>query len=149
MLDRVRKIGVLEGWFETGTEGVIWTLYEDGKKGYEGMHCLEDGDHLTVWEVATGRQVFKGMVKFDNKIGERLYTDFYPDAVKGLRQQCALGYWVHGIQEGFDPDSWARLFFRPKDAPELRAEVELKPVKKVVKREKPPRASPTKFRRKR
>lgn len=145
MLDREQKIGTLEPWMETGTEGVIWTLHQDGKPGYEGMHCLADGDHLTVWEVESGRRVFNGMIKFDTKIGKK--KSEWPGST--YMGQCALGYWVHGIQEGYDPDSWARLFFRPEGAPALRAEVEPKPIKKVKKREGPSKASPTKFRRKR
>lgn len=111
-------VGKLEGFFETGTEGVIWSVYEDGKQGYDGLHDLEDGDHLKVWESASGRTVFDGRIKFDWKIG---YEKFPLNPSCG--QQAAMGFWVHGIQEGFMPDDWARLFFRLEGDPELRCEL--------------------------
>ena len=42
--------GVLDAYFETGTEGVIWSVYEDGKTGYDGLNCLHTGDHLTIYD---------------------------------------------------------------------------------------------------
>lgn len=137
------KVGVLDGYFETGTEGVIWSLLEDGKVSYDALYNLKDGDLLTVWEAASGRQVFRGVIKYDWKIGYRPYP-----LNQKFGQQCALGFWVHGIQEGWDPDSWARLFFRQNGSPELRAEVVTAERPKKTK-EKPPKPSPTKFRRKR
>ena len=41
--------GVLDAFFETGTEGVIWSLYDDKNNGYDSLHCLENGDYLKVF----------------------------------------------------------------------------------------------------
>lgn len=142
-------VGKLEGFFETGTEGVCWAVYEDGKTGYEGLHFIKTGQHLKVWDPTNGRSVFDERVVLDTKIGRRLLTDFNPQAMKGVKQQCALEMWVHGIQTGWDPDEWAKLFFRSAGETVFRAELTLVPSReKRVKMEKS-RPQPTKFRRKR
>jgi len=130
------KTGKLYGWFETGTEGVIWTVYEDGPPSYERMHVLENGDRLRIWEIFSGRQVFNGIIRFDTKIGSQALG------------QVALGLWVHGIQEGYDPDDWARLFFREPGATALKAEVTPREKRGKVEKVKVSKPSPTKFRRK-
>jgi hypothetical protein len=60
--------GRLEPFYETGTEGVIWAVYEDGKSGYEGLHLMEDGDHLTVWN-DEGVVIFQGKIDLDREVG--------------------------------------------------------------------------------
>ena len=45
----MKIIGVLEPYFETGTEGTVWSIFEDGKEGYDGLHMIEEGDHLTIY----------------------------------------------------------------------------------------------------
>ncbi|HEV8633464.1 MAG TPA: hypothetical protein VG370_04375 [Chloroflexota bacterium] len=55
--------GVLEPWIETGTEGAIWTLAEDGPGDpYARMRLIEAGDYLTV-RLPDGRAVFDGVVE--------------------------------------------------------------------------------------
>lgn len=111
--------GVLEGFFETGTEGVIWIVYEDGFSGYEGIRVIEEGDTLTIFDYDQ-KVLFSGVIKMDRKTGWQPYP---LNPKHG--QPVALGMWVHWIQEGFKPDAWATFFF--KDPP-LRAE--LQPVKR-------------------
>lgn len=98
--------GKPHAYFETGTEGVYWAVIEDNVSGYEGLHILENGDHLTIYS--------------NNVEGQALFSDFInKDTVTGLqprpfnpdfKQQVALGMWVHWIQEGYDPDKWAEFF---------------------------------------
>lgn len=113
-----KYIGVLEGWFETGTEGTVWVLQEDGKTGYDGMRVLRRGDHLKIF----------------GENGEVLFDDLIiPDMTAGLtasplnpeyKQPSALGFWIHWTQRGWLPDDWAKLFLREvfKQKP-LRAEL--------------------------
>jgi hypothetical protein len=45
--------GALEPFFETGTEGVIWSLLEYGKTGYDALHSVSNDDNLTVYKSVT------------------------------------------------------------------------------------------------
>jgi len=113
--------GVLSPWFETGTEGIVWTLYEDGKKGYDAMRIIENGDRLKVWR-ESGEIVFDGEIVEDHKAG----WEEYPGR-PGFGQPSALGYWIHWTQRGWEPDNWAALFFNEymdgDNAKPLRAEL--------------------------
>jgi hypothetical protein len=60
--------GSLEPFLETGTEGVIWSVQEYGKNGYDGLHCLQDGDSLEIFStVKDGEVEWEGEVKFSGK----------------------------------------------------------------------------------
>jgi hypothetical protein len=107
--------GVLEGYFETGTEGIIWAVYDETKTGYDDLHVLDDGDELVVLG-DDGNPIWSGKIRFDYEIGYRPYP-MNPE----FGQQCARGCWVHGIQDGFQPDDWADLFFRRGGLPPYRA----------------------------
>lgn len=90
---------------ETGTEGAVWIIMKDGYDSYEAMEVLEKGDHLCI---SDGDDVlFDGVINPDYEIG----WEEYP-LNKGFGQQAALGYWVHWIQKGWQPDDWAKLFIR-------------------------------------
>jgi len=115
--------GVLMDFFETGTEGVCWAVYEDGKQGYDGLHLLGKGNHLRVTdEHAVVR--FEGYIEPD---AEKGWMEYPGRPGEGYGQPCALGMWVHWTQSGWEPDDWASLFFRPhlvdpeKKGPPLRA----------------------------
>lgn len=108
--------GRLDYWFETGTEGVEWILYEDGKNGYDGIVLPEDGDYLEIYN-EDGSILWSGVVEQDFEVGYQPYPD-NPE----LGQPCALGMWIHWTQKGFEPDVWAR-FFMPKNGNKLRAKL--------------------------
>ncbi|MDO3382412.1 hypothetical protein [Gilvimarinus algae] len=95
--------GLLIEYFETGTEGVMWALMQDGKSGYEGLVLLEAGDHIEVFEIE-GPKVYDGIVVPDTSIGAMQRPG------STLRQPVALGRWAHWIQSGFDADVWAGYF---------------------------------------
>jgi hypothetical protein len=112
--------GILEDFFETGTEGVMWAVYEDGKTGYDGLHRLEAGDHLLITDEA-GAARFEGFIEPDFEKG---WTEYPMNPGHG--QPCALGMWIHWTQSGWEPDDWAALFVRPRlrdarQGPALRA----------------------------
>ena len=104
--------GRLEAFWETGTEGVIWSIYEDGKTGYDGLNTVESGDLLTVFNDASKKQVlWQGEVNLEY---EQNYRPYPMNPAYG--QQEVLGYWVHGLQDGMPPETWARMFFEEKPA---------------------------------
>lgn len=115
--------GILEDFFETGTEGVCWSVYEDGKQGYEGLHLLGEGHHLRVTD-ETGTVRFEGSIEPDCEKG---WMEYPGRPGEGYGQPCALGMWIHWTQAGWEPDDWAALFFRPyltdekERGPKLRA----------------------------
>jgi|GEM_PF-5990356 len=114
--------GTLHDYFETGTEGVMWAVYEDGKTGYDGLHVLDAGHHLRVTD-ETGAVRFEGFIEPDL---ERGWMEYPGRPGEGYGQPCALGMWVHWTQSGWEPDDWAALFVRPyladprKKGPPLR-----------------------------
>jgi O-acetyl-ADP-ribose deacetylase (regulator of RNase III) len=102
--------GILDAFFETGTEGVLWSLEEVPFKGYEGLQVLKDGDELTVHR-ADGSIRWQGTVDLEYETGWERYP-LNPE----YGQQCVFGMWVHGNQRGMDPEDWAALFFGIPDA---------------------------------
>src|SRR6185369_12516300 len=99
--------GELFDWFETGLEGVVWTLLDDIHEAHAGLHVIKEGDHLTIY----GRDrsmLWQGTIRCDRETG-RIPRPTNPD----FKQQAALGQWVHWIQAGFEPDRWAAFFIRP------------------------------------
>lgn len=95
--------GKLFGWFETGLEGVVWALEQEGVAGYDGLFILEEGDHLTI-SAPSGKVLFDGYIVMDPEIGKK-QRPFSP-----IAQPQAGGLWIHWTQKGFLPDEWAELF---------------------------------------
>ncbi len=96
--------GVLYGWSETGTEGMVWVLLEDGYSGYDAMRFVEEDDRLKIYG-ENGEVLFDGKIVEDRKAG----WEEYPKN-SGHGQPCALGFWIHWTQKGWEPDKWAALF---------------------------------------
>jgi hypothetical protein len=102
--------GVLFLYSETGTEGGWWSFQDDrhikgGKDGknvlwsYEGLHQLEDGDHLTIYSKRYPRSVlWSGIIKFD--------------PLEPYKDQTAVsrGMWINQDQRGVDREVWEVFF---------------------------------------
>jgi len=112
--------GELVDYFETGTEGVVWMIEDECRHGRGALEVICEGDHLTI-EDQLGRTRWRGVIRCDKKTGWQKYP-LNPE----YGQQCALGHWVHWIQQGFTPDDWARFFIRP-DYDRLRGVLVRKP----------------------
>jgi hypothetical protein len=108
-IGKPRKIeGRLEDFFQTGTEGLVWSVVEEDEMGYDGLHEIQEGDHLTIAD-QLGHKIWAGTIRCDRESGWRRY----PTNPK-YGQPNALGYWIHWTQKGFKPNDWARLFVRPE-----------------------------------
>ena len=107
-----RIAGILDPFWETGTEGVIWAVINDDPKlqGYEKLTILTDGDYLFV-EDGEGGIIWEGEIKLEY---ERKYRPFPNNPESG--QQEIFGYWVHGFQESEEPETWATWFFEGRRA---------------------------------
>lgn len=76
--------GTLDAWFETGCEGIYWTLYEKGKQGYGGLNIIEEGDYLTIFskekqEKEKKKIIGEGEIIYDKEINmaASLYNSEY------------------------------------------------------------------------
>lgn len=107
---RVLK-GRLEIFSEQGTEGAHWSFYEDGKTGYDALHCLEKGDVLRVFnDAARTELLWQGTIDLDHKTGRQ------PRAMIGDVQWLDSIGTVHGLQKGIDKTAWADMFLAEKPA---------------------------------
>lgn len=111
----VRYTGVLSRYKAPETEWVThWNLLEDGKIGFDARVPIEAGDHLKVFTE-------DGLVLFDDIINPD-YRAGWTELLSGYGAPRALGRSVCWTQRGWEPDDWAKLFFRADDK-RLRAEL--------------------------
>ncbi|OIN87105.1 MAG: hypothetical protein AUJ12_03415 [Alphaproteobacteria bacterium CG1_02_46_17] len=76
----VVKYGALEPFFETGTEGVIWSLQDYSQTGYASLNPLTDGDKLTVYStVEKGNILWSGKVSFEDQ--QTISSYFFSNAL--------------------------------------------------------------------
>ena len=104
-----RVVGTLDPFYETGTEGVIWAIVDDERYGIESLVPLLDGDYIFI-EDLEGDIIWEGVVKLNYRTNWRERSD------DGYGQQSVLGYWVHGLQEDIEPETWATWFFEGRRA---------------------------------
>ena len=102
--------GRLEAFYETGTEGVHWSIQEHVRKGYDSLHPVRTGDHLTVFGDG-GDVLWSDTVKLEY---QSRFRPFPRNPEYGQQEVC--GFWVHGLQEGMDPEEWADMFFAERQA---------------------------------
>jgi hypothetical protein len=107
---------------ETGTEGGLWAMQEDGfadKYGYwsyEGLRYLEEGDDFAVF--AKHRNVlWHGIIHGGSKTG-RIPRQVIRNGKlvnhRAWKQQVVGGMWVHRVQKGMGPEAWGELFMGEK-----------------------------------
>jgi hypothetical protein len=98
--------GMLEPFFETGTEGIIWSVIDEDDNGYESLHCLGRGDYLAIFDKADpANLVWYGNIDFEYERNKRPLPHN-----PGYSQQAVLGYWVHGLQKDVEPEQWGTWF---------------------------------------
>jgi hypothetical protein len=97
--------GYCDGHWETGSEGVMWCIQQDGLDSYDGQVYIDRKDYLEIFDTETGEVVFAGKIDPDYKIGYRPYP-LNPE----YGQQVSCGMYCHWIQSGFKPDDWGKFF---------------------------------------
>lgn len=98
-----------EAFCETGTEGVLWSVYDTDpqKTGYDRLYVLTAGDRVTIYRKDDPRAViWSGTVDYDFESNQQQST--YNPSYVG---QAVFNHWVHGLQRGLDPEEWAGFFF--------------------------------------
>lgn len=98
------RTGQLEAFFETGTEGVVWSVVEHNKVGYDALNCLQNGDYLKVF-APDETVLFEGEILLEwsrNKQASPLNPEYVKQVVNGL--------WVNGLQYNVAPDDWSLWF---------------------------------------
>ena len=99
--------GKLYAWAETGTEGFIWVLEEEGFTSYAAIRTVEEGDFLEIYDKDGENIVWSGEIVIDRKTNYRPYPK-NPE----FGQQEVLGCWVHWLPAGEDDlETWAKYFF--------------------------------------
>ncbi len=64
---------------------------------YEGLHCLENGDHLTIYSNENPEKiVWQGTIRL------KQYDSF---------TEHAFNFWIHADQVGMERETWAKWFF--------------------------------------
>ena len=101
-MKKKKIIGRLLAHSETGTEGLIWTLEENGKKDYDGHHPLKKGDHLKILNNEKNAVLFDGIINPDYETGKVSHPN--------NKQPNAFGYWIHWTQKDWHQDAWAIVF---------------------------------------
>ncbi len=116
--------GILDAFFETGTEGVLWALQDEkhistDAKGnpawsYDGLNILKNGDLLTVF-ADNKRDVvlWRGVINLDPNTNRQQF-----EFVTGMTftAQTYDGFYVHGLQSNVDLKMWTRFFFDGRPA---------------------------------
>ena len=92
--------GELFDWFETGCEGVIWSLQEskhiskEGYYSYDGLKPIKRGDYLKAYD--KDKLVWEGEIDPDFSV------------------KVAGPFNVHWVQRGVEPIEWLKLFCKLK-----------------------------------
>jgi len=93
----MKKKGRLHFYFETGTEGGFWAFEEDGEKGYDALHILNDGDSLVIYDRLNPKEImWQGVIELEH------YPSF---------EIPVGGFWVHDLQVGVTRELWGSWFF--------------------------------------
>ena len=130
----------LELFMEQGSEGARWSVYDNTKKGYDGLIDLSDDDYIQIYSLGEDRHlVWEGVIQQDRDSHRRYYyriekalesgqearsilSNYGYNTCEMSNKECeytlwrsfsqpiAGGYACHWTQKGVDPDEWASWF---------------------------------------
>jgi hypothetical protein len=109
--------GQLMPFFETGSEGTYFTLYDekfdDPKaeyRSYEGVKFLKNKDFLGIY--VGDYKVWEGNILFINALEAKKHKYFKMYVKKhSYEQLCFAGLWVHYLPTNIDLGLWHDIFF--------------------------------------
>lgn len=115
MADTSKSKKIIEGklmpYYETGMEGTMWALHEDGQEGYDGLNKLENGQLLTVFNDAARTDIlWQGVIDFE------MDSDKQKQIFKAHKYHAGLGGWRFGVQKDIHPYDWIEMFYSEKPA---------------------------------
>ena len=103
--------GKLMPFYETGLEGTLWSVHEDGKEGYDGLNPLQSGHILTVFNDAARTEVlWSGVVDFE------MDRQSQSDLLHAQKYSTRLGPWGYGLPRNMHPYDWVNMFAAEKPA---------------------------------
>lgn len=122
--------GKLEAFWETGSEGIHWFLYLDGKEGYDALYSIEEGDYITIYNEEND-------IIYESDIIKDRFSNWRSYPMNPLiGQQVAGNYWVHWLQANVEPELWSRWFhkaYRATIKKSILTEVERENIKNKIK----------------
>lgn len=98
--------GKTNSYFETGMEGVRWSVETDEPDEsliHNCIYFIKEGDYVTI-TTEKGEKLFDDVIVFDKLSCKHNY----PNGVGS--QQVAGGLYTHWIQHGFSGDEWFKIF---------------------------------------
>lgn len=105
--------GTLFDWFETGTEGVYWSInktisgFEESAE-YDDLFILEEDDYLEIYDP---ENLYKNGIHDVIWSGIIIYDQTACKQNKARKQQAVCGLWVHWLQLNFhDHEQWCSFF---------------------------------------
>ena len=111
--------GMLEPFSETGTEGVVWSVNDESKTGYDALNCLGRGDHLAIFDLVNPKElIWYGNIDLEYERNKQPFPH-NPE----YSQQAVFGYWVHGFQKNVEPEQWATWFLKAYPCQLIKADL--------------------------
>lgn len=132
---KLEVTGLLCSYFETGMEGVAWTIYDqdfmsktDQYRSHDGIHYFRSADYLIIYEKDTkpedGKILWEGPLDFHyswdklplakTQKGHSYGYAQYPQNPQYGQLQIG-GMWVHQIPKKIDLDLWVDIFINNDD----------------------------------
>lgn len=110
MKDNQKEIkGVLCPYYETGLEGTLWCLKEDGVDGWDGLHPIEKGNILTVFNDHARSDII-----WTDAVELELDRERQAAYLKACKYSPSLGPWGYGLPTNIHPFDWVEMFSKEK-----------------------------------
>lgn len=123
----------LELFMEQGSEGAHWCVYDETKKGYDGLISLNNRDRLIIPSVNFNEIIdkdyesyrqwyrwcqpylekdnYRGMLESRGWVTKEMSNlDCKTECLSNYKQQVVNGYCCHWVQKNADPKLWGEWF---------------------------------------